>query len=105
MTEAPSFPPLLTGEKAPAGIDPFDKARVSAMMGCDPGLIMWDERADALSAAIVLAPEKPLADAISILLAPAAGFVDALGALGPPETAIHHVWPCLLYTSPSPRDS
>lgn len=93
MTEEPTFPPLLTGEKAPAGIDPFEKARVAAMMGCDPGLVVWDGRVDALSAALVLAPEKPLEDAISVLFAPAIGFVDALGALGPPEVAIHHVWP------------
>ena len=91
--DTPSFPPLLKGEKAPSGIDPFEKARVAAMMGCDPGLIVWTDRADTLSAAIVLAPEKPLADAISILFAPAIGFVDSLGALGPPELAIHHVWP------------
>ena len=93
MTETPSFPPLLTGEKAPSGIDPFEKARVAAMMGCDPGLVVWSDRVDALSAALVLAPEQALADAISILFAPAIGFVDALGALGPPEVAIHHVWP------------
>ena len=93
-TEAPSFPPLLKGEKAPDGIDPFDKAKVTAMMGCDPGLVIWAGRADALSAAIVLAPEKPLVDAVSVLFAPAIGLVDALGALGPPEVAIHHVWPC-----------
>ncbi|MFK7945548.1 MAG: biotin/lipoate--protein ligase family protein [Paracoccaceae bacterium] len=93
MAEEPSFPPLLTGEKAPAGIDPFEKARVAAMMGCDAGLVIWADRADALSAAIVLAPEQPLADAISVMFAPAIGFVDALGALGPPEVAIHHVWP------------
>lgn len=93
LDTTPSFPPLLSGEKTPTGIDPFEKARVAAMMGCDPGLIVWADRADALSAAIVLAPEKPLVDAISILFAPAIGFVDSLGALGPPEVAIHHVWP------------
>lgn len=90
---APSFPPLLTGEKAPAGIDPFEKAQVAAMMGCDAGLVVWSDRDDAMAAALVLAPEQPLAKAISIAFAPAIGFVDALGALGPPETAIHHVWP------------
>lgn len=93
MSELPSFPPLLAGEEAPTGVDPFDKAVASALIGCDPGLVVWANRADALSAALVLAPEQPLADAASILFAPAIGFVDALGALGPPEVAIHHVWP------------
>ena len=89
----PRFPPLLTGEEAPAGADPFDKAVASALIGCDPGLLVWARRADAMSAALVLAPEEPLGRAISIAFAPAIGFVDALGALGPPEVAIHHVWP------------
>jgi biotin-(acetyl-CoA carboxylase) ligase len=93
ITVRPTFPPLLQGEKAPAGIDPFEKAAVSAMMGCDPGLVVWSDRADAMSAAIVLAPECPLGRAVGIGFAPAIGFIDALGALGPPEVAIHHVWP------------
>ncbi len=94
MSEAdPTFPPLFTGEEAPAGADPFDKAVASALVGCDPGLLVWARRADALSAALVLAPEHPLQKAIGIAFAPAIGFVDALGALGPPEVAIHHVWP------------
>ena len=89
----PVFPPLLRGEEVPPGADPLDKAVASALMGCDPGLVTWAARADALSAALVLAPEEPLSTAISIAFAPAIGFVDSLGALGPPEVAIHHVWP------------
>ena len=93
MSEAPTFPPLLRGEQAPPGAEPFDKAVSEALLGCDPGLVVWAARADAMSAALVLAPEQPLSTAISIAFAPAIGFVDALGALGPPEVAIHHVWP------------
>ena len=92
-TGEPSFPPLLSGQKAPPGASPFDKAVAEALLGCDPGLLVWAPRADALSAALVLAPEEPLARAISVAFAPAIGFVDALGALGPPEVAVHHVWP------------
>lgn len=96
MTEtmtAPTFPPLLTGEEAPRGTAPFDKAIASALIGCDPGLLIWAPRDDRMEAALVLAPELPLSQAISIVFAPAIGFVDALGALGPPEVAVHHVWP------------
>ena len=93
MSNAPTFPPLLYGEEAPAGGDPFDKAVASALVGCDPGLVVWSARADAMSAALVLAPEEPLGKAVSIAFAPAIGFVDSLGALGPPEVAVHHVWP------------
>lgn len=93
MSEEPSFPPLLSGEEAPAGTDPFDKAIAAALIGCDPGLVVWARRADALSAAMVLAPECKLREAIAISFAPAIGLVDSLGSLGPPEVAVHHVWP------------
>ncbi|MEM7686555.1 MAG: DUF4444 domain-containing protein [Pseudomonadota bacterium] len=89
----PTFPPLLTGEKTPQGVDPFDKAVASALTGCDSGLLCWSDRADLLDAAVVLAPECPLRQAIGISFAAATGFVDALGALAPPEVAVHHVWP------------
>ena len=89
----PTFPPLLTGEEAPAGADPFDKAVAAALTGCDAGLLVWSRRADALSAAVVLAPECPLEQAIGISFAISVGLVDALGALAPPEVAVHHVWP------------
>lgn len=90
----PTFPPLLQGEEAPTGADPFDKAVAAALVGSDPGLLVWSARADAVSAAIVLAPECPLRKAIGITFAAAIGWVDALGALAPPEVAVHHVWPC-----------
>jgi biotin-(acetyl-CoA carboxylase) ligase len=84
---------LLTGEEAPAGTDPFDKAVASALIGCEAGRVVWSRRPDRLSAAIVLAPEAPLSEAMSISFACSLGFGDALGALGPPETAVHYTWP------------
>ena len=72
----PTFPPLLTGEEAPAGADPFDKAVAAALTGCDAGLLVWSRRADALSAAVVLAPECPLEQAIGISFAVSVGLVD-----------------------------
>ena len=89
----PTFPPLLTGEEAIAGSDPFDKAVAAALTGCDAGLLVWSRRADALSAAVVLTPECSLEEAIGISFAVSTGMVDALGALAPPEVAVHHVWP------------
>jgi biotin-(acetyl-CoA carboxylase) ligase len=91
--DGPVFPPLLTGEEAPPGADPFDKAVARALVGCDPGLLVWAPRVDALSAAVVLAPEDPLERALSVSFAVSLGFGDALGALGPPEVAVHFVWP------------
>lgn len=88
-----SFPPLFSGEAAPAGMDPFAKAIAAATLGCDPGLIVHNEGGDALSAALVLAPETPLENAMAMVFAAALGFSDALGALAPPEVAVHLVWP------------
>ena len=89
----PTFPPLLTGEEVTPDADPFDKAVAAALTGCDAGLLVWARRLDALSAAVVLAPECPLEQAVGISFAVSAGMVDALGALAPPEVAVHHVWP------------
>ena len=93
QAQDPTFPPLLTGEQAPVGADPFDKAVAAALTGCDAGLLVWSGRVDALSAAVVLGPECPLEQAVGITFAVSVGLVDALGALAPPEVAVHHVWP------------
>lgn len=93
MSADPSFPPLLTGEETGAGQDPFSKAIAAASLGTDAGLLCWSRREDQLVAAVVFAPEEPLADAITVILAVALGLGDALGALAPPEVAVHYVWP------------
>lgn len=89
----PTFPPLLRGEETPPGMDPFAKAVAQAALGADPGLVAWARDETALRAALVLAPEMPLACAMGATFAVALGLGDALGALAPPETAVHYVWP------------
>ncbi len=91
--DRPSFPPLLRGEAAPPGMAPFAKAVAEAALGTDPGLIVWDPAAEALRAALVLAPEAPLERAVGIAFAVALGLGDAIGALAPPEVAVHYAWP------------
>ncbi|MBY8977252.1 DUF4444 domain-containing protein [Rhodobacteraceae bacterium NNCM2] len=93
MSETPTFPPLLIGEETRPEQQPFNKAIAAASLGTDAGLICWQRRDDRLEAAIVFAPEEPLADAMTVVLAVALGLGDALGALAPPEVAIHYVWP------------
>ena len=93
MSETPSFPPLLRGEETMPGMDPFAKAVASAALGTDPGLVCWARDEAALRAALVLAPEAPLEQAIGVVFAVALGLGDALGALAPPEVAVHYVWP------------
>lgn len=88
-----SFPPLFRGEATPFGVDPFARAVSTAALGCDPGLIVHNEGGDTLAAALVLAPDAPLEDAMAMVFATGLGFSDALGALAPPEVGIHLQWP------------
>ncbi len=89
----PCFPPLFHGQEVDAAIDPFDKARAQATLGCDSGLIVYSITPDMLRAAIVFAPEEPLESAMAALCACGLGFQNALGALAPPEVAVHLTWP------------
>ena len=91
MTE-PTFPPLMQGQQVEAGIDPFDKARALAALGCEAGTVIYRLDADRLRAALVLAPEVPLSLAMVILPLCGVGFQNALGALAPPEVAVHLEW-------------
>ncbi len=89
----PSFPPLFEGVAVEGGLDPFEKAVSMAALGCDSGTITHRVSLDQLSAAIVLAPESPLQDAMIMVIAAGLGFGDALGSLAPPEVGVHLVWP------------
>ena len=89
MTDAPTFPPLLQGIPAK---DPLAVACAQAREGCDAGLVVYDLGPSVLRAAIVFAPEVPLAQAMGILPLCAVGFQNALGALAPPEVGVHLAW-------------
>jgi len=88
--DALSLPPLLTGEAAE---EPFAAAVRAACEGTDAGLITYQIRPDHLSAALVLAPEAPLSDAMAMVLAAENAFGDAFGALAPSEVACQFDWP------------
>lgn len=92
MTETPTFPPLMSGQQVDGVIDPFDKACAQAALGCDAGLVVHNLSHDWLRAALVMAPEVPLAQAMAMLPACGIGFQNALGALAPPEVAVHLDW-------------
>lgn len=91
MTD-PSFPPLLSGLPVTGSTDPFDKACAQALLGCDAGLVVYNLGAFNLRAALVLAPEVPLEDAVAMQPLCGVGFQNALGALAPPEVAVHLDW-------------
>lgn len=91
MTD-PSFPPLLSGHPVDGSVDPFEKACAMAALGCDGGTIVYGRAADRLRAAMVMAPEVPLEDAVVMLPTCGIGFQNALGVLAPPEVAVHLDW-------------
>lgn len=90
MSDAPTFPPLMWGEAAPD--DAFDHAVTKAVLGCDAGLVSYALRPNDMQAALVFAPEVPLAKAIAMLPLCGVGFQNALGALAPPEVSVHLDW-------------
>ncbi len=90
---APRFPPLYRGEAVPARTDPLDKALAGVALGVEPGRLIWSQDVTVARAAVVLAPEMPLARAMGAVLAAELGLADAIGALAPPEVAVHFRWP------------
>lgn len=86
------FPPLMAGLAVEPNVDPFENACARSALGCDPGLVVHTISDEWLRAAIVFAPEVPLADATAMLPACGIGFQNALGALAPPEVAVHLEW-------------
>lgn len=91
MTEV-TLPPLFTGRKASSGEDPFVEACGLADDGCNGGTIVYYLGETELSAALILAPEIPLKDAMVMLPVCGVGFQNALGSLAPPEVAVQLRW-------------
>lgn len=84
------LPPLMSSEQATT--DPAELACLRAVQGCDAGLICYRISSDRIEAALVLAPDVPLAQAMTMLPLCGVGFQNALGALAPPEVAVHLGW-------------
>lgn len=91
MNLVPRFPPLLTSY-ATGPANPFTVACDRARRGVDAGLLAWSIGSERLRAALVLAPETPLGQAMAGYVACAVGFQNALGATAPAETAVHLDW-------------
>lgn len=85
-----TFPPAMQGEAVTG--DPFDVAVMRAIKGVDSGHICHRIAADRIGAALIVAPEVPLRDAVAMLPLCGVGFQNALGALAPPEVAVHLSW-------------
>lgn len=91
----PDFPPLLTGLSVGLA-DPFAAALAQVQSEVEPGLVHYAETEDVLRAAVTLAPEEPLRDAIGAVMAVQLGLADSLGSLAPPEVAVQFGWPDVL---------
>lgn len=89
-TEPLRFPPLMSGEEV--GPDVLPEAQMRALKGVEAGRVCYHLGADAVSAALIFAPEVPLGEAMAMLPLCAVGFQNALGALAPPEVAVHLEW-------------
>lgn len=87
-----SLPPLFSGQAVTGQTDPFEKACIEAIRGCDAGLVVYNLGASTLRGSIVFTPEVPLADAMAMLPLCGVAFQNALGALAPPEVAVHLDW-------------
>ncbi len=88
------LPPLFDGRAVAS--DPYEAAIGAAIGGCEAGLLLYRPSAEAIDAALVLAPDVCLADAAPMLLVATNGIADAFGALAPPEVALHVEWPATL---------
>lgn len=84
------LPPLLTGIATVD--DPLAVAAIMAAEGCDAGTLLYNIGREDLRAALILAPDVPLAQAMAMLPACGIGFQNALGAVAPPELAVHLDW-------------
>lgn len=91
MNLVPRFPPLLIGY-ATGPANPFAVACDRARRGVDAGLLAWSIGSERLRAALVLAPETPLEQAMAGYVACAVGFQNAMGVTAPAETALHLEW-------------
>ncbi len=85
-----TFPPLIWGEATRD--DAFEHAVMRATLGCDSGLIAHNLQPTRMQAALVVAPDVPLAKAMAMLPLCGVSFQNALGALAPPEVAVHLEW-------------
>ncbi|MDO6591522.1 hypothetical protein DS901_08910 [Loktanella sp. D2R18] len=84
------LPPLFHGVATVE--QPSAVAERMARAGCDAGTLVYNLSGAELRAAIIFAPEVPLAQAMAILPVCGIGFQNALGALAPPEVAVHLKW-------------
>ncbi|CTQ56413.1 hypothetical protein LP7551_04973 [Roseibium album] len=86
------LPPLFQADPLTGAADPFERAIAQAILGTDPGTVVYNLSGEILRASLILAPEVPLEEAMAMLPVCGLGFQAALGTLAPPEVAVHLQW-------------
>ena len=93
MSRRPILPPLYRGAALDAAGDAFLEAQARARAGAGAGTLLWSARDDRFDCAVVLEPERPLAESLPVHYVALLGFGDALGALLPPAVDVTFDWP------------
>lgn len=89
--DLPQFPPGYTVRLCPD--DPFTSAIAAAEQGAEDGLLLWQDRADVFSAALVLRPLDPIQASLTLAYVGQLGLLDAFASVAPPETDAKLDWP------------
>ncbi len=89
----PKLPPQCRLRKTQPDADMRAVTRRHAAGGEPPGTIFWSPRTDRFQAAIVLAPEEPLAVAALAVYLGMLAMGDALGSTIPPGIDVTFIWP------------
>ena len=87
------LPPVYTPVEAKPDADPLRVASRHAETADADATFVWARRADRADCAIVLAPDRPLSEALKVVYVAQAGVGDALGALVPPAVDVAFGWP------------
>lgn len=93
------FPPLMSGHPLGADGDPFAEACAVASAGCDAGEVLYAIDSRQVRAALVLAPDVPLEEAVAMHPLACVALQNALGTLAPPEIGVHFGWDGTLWVN------
>lgn len=87
------LPPVYRGVAVLPPDDPFEVALGLAGKDATDASFVWSSRTDRAECAVVLAPDRPLAEARLVLYVAMNGIADALGAVVPPSVGVTFGWP------------
>ncbi len=92
--QLPALPPLFTPQLATPPVSPLDVALALVDQEKDAtGTVVVADRVDIADMAIILAPDRPLLDALKVFHVMMVAVNDALGSIIPPQIAVTFGWP------------